>query len=298
MTGTYLTDMADVLRRAGLNVIEQPGWQTRARSSGGYQWGPWCVVWHHAASAVGASGLSVADYGSYFHPYRPVQNLALGHQGEVIVCAAGATNTNGEGLATDVSRGTIPANSMNLYAIGIEAANNGVGEPWPQDQIDAYFAMTNALTKAYGMAATDVTTHAAYAPTRKIDPATAAAVEGPWKPRSLNSSGTWSLADIRAELADRAIPGGGGMLWSRMRVDGSAAVFMGWSDGRIMPQAEWVNGNDQVQLARYLAYEALGFGHELQVSVLALRNVCLLGALPAGDPARVWTHGEFGNVVP
>ena len=39
---------------------------------------------------------------------------------------------------------------------------------------------------------------------RKIDPATAAAVEGPWKPRSTNSSGTWSQDDIRAECARRA----------------------------------------------------------------------------------------------
>jgi hypothetical protein len=205
MGARYLTDMADVLRDAGLAVTEQDGWQTRARSSGGYDGSrPWCIMWHHAASAPGASTESVANYASYGKTSTPVCNLVLGRAGDVIVCAAGATNTNGKGGPFGVSSGVVPLDQMNTHAIGIEAVNTGVGEPWPQQQIDAYFAINNALAAAYGLLPGDCCTHNVWAPGRKIDPATAAAVQGPWQPASTTTSGTWSLEDIVAEAAARA----------------------------------------------------------------------------------------------
>lgn len=36
MGNRYLTDLADVLRAAGVDVLEVLGWERRARSSGGY----------------------------------------------------------------------------------------------------------------------------------------------------------------------------------------------------------------------------------------------------------------------
>ena len=90
----------------------------------------------------------------------------------------------------------------------IEAANNGVGEPWPQAQIDAYYRASNALNARFGNAPTDVVSHAlsdgAGWTSRKIDPATAAAVQGPWRPASTNTSGTWRLTDMRDECRRRA----------------------------------------------------------------------------------------------
>ena len=83
-------------------------------------------------------------------------------------------------------------------------ANNGVGEPWPQVEIDTAFALANVLSALAGNLPTDIIGHAHY-PSRKIDPATAAAVQGPWRPRSINSSGTWNLDDIHAEC--RGAPG-------------------------------------------------------------------------------------------
>lgn len=204
-TGRYLLDLAEVLRAAGLDVTEQDGWTTRARSSGGYPDGkPWAIMWHHAASAPGSSAEAVANYASYGSDVAPVCNLVLGRDGAVIVCAAGATNTNGTGGPVDVSSGRIPVDQMNTHAIGIEAVNTGVGEAWPEAQIDAYFTMSIALAEAYGLDAGDIVTHAVWAPGRKIDPATAEAVEGPWRPRSTTSSGTWNLDDIRAEAVRRA----------------------------------------------------------------------------------------------
>jgi len=195
MGARYLTDLADVLRAAGLTVIEVDGWGNRARSSGGYDGTrPWCVMWHHTASST--SPENDVSYIVHGCPDAPVSNLYLARDGTVWVCAAGATNTNGKGKALAMSQGVVPADQMNTHAIGIEAANNGLGEPWPQVQIDAYFTVSNALTAAYGMRPDDVATHHEYAADRKIDPATAAAVQGPWRPDPVTTSGTWSLADI------------------------------------------------------------------------------------------------------
>jgi hypothetical protein len=200
MGSRYLTDLADVCRAAGLAVVEVDGWQTRARGSGGYDDDrPWCVMWHHTASdTTPANDVNYIVHGC---PDAPVANLYLARDGAVHVCAAGATNTNGKGGPFPVSRGTVPVDSMNTHAIGIEAGNDGIGEPWPAEQIAAYFTLSRALTGAYGLAVTDLATHAEWAPGRKIDPATADAVEGPWQPSSINSSGTWNPDDVRAEAA-------------------------------------------------------------------------------------------------
>jgi hypothetical protein len=120
------------------------------------------------------------------------------------VCAGGATNTNGKGGPLTVSRGTVPLDSMNTHAISIEAGNNGVGEPWPVEQIDAYFALNNTLADRLGLSVIDCATHQLWAPSRKIDPATAVAVQGGWQPSSVTSSGTWSLTDVRDEAITRA----------------------------------------------------------------------------------------------
>lgn len=202
MSGRYLTDMADVLRRAGCSVVEVDGWQKRARNSGGFANGrPVCVMWHHTASQTTAENdvryIISADT-------APIANLYIARNGDVWVIAAGATNTNGKGQSLRFSRGTVPADKMNEWAIGMEFANSGVGEAYSQTQIDAGFRASLALCDAYGLAPDDVANHADYAPGRKIDMATAAAVQGPWRPRGTNSSGTWSLDDLRAECRSRA----------------------------------------------------------------------------------------------
>lgn len=199
----YLTDLADVARAAGLEVVEVDGWQTRARSSGGYDGGPWAVAWHHTAS--GGDGAADAHYCTFVADDRPVCNVVVGRDGIVHVCAAGATNTNGKGGPLTLPDGTtLPQDGANSRVIGVELSNNGVGQTFPQVQIDAALALSVACCGAYGLPADNVFTHQAWAPTRKIDPATAAAVQGPWRPGAVTSSGTWSLLDLRAECRARA----------------------------------------------------------------------------------------------
>src|SRR4029077_14868845 len=92
----YLTDLADVLRSAGLVVHEEPGWQTRARGSGGYDSGrPTHVMVHHTASNPGSDPDGDVAYIARNAADAPLANLYLSRSGDVHVIAAGATNTNG-----------------------------------------------------------------------------------------------------------------------------------------------------------------------------------------------------------
>lgn len=199
----WLTELANWLRDAGLNVIEYPGWQTRARSSGGYSSMPLCVMWHHTASPSSWDGQKDADYIAKGDSAAPLSNLYIDRSGTVWVLAAGATNTNGKGRSLKFSRGTVPADGMNTRALGVELGNNGVGEAWPQCQTDAMFTVSNTCNAKFGNQPTDISTHQNYAPDRKIDPATAASVQGPFTPRSVNSSGTWDNGDVQTECERR-----------------------------------------------------------------------------------------------
>lgn len=205
MSGLYYPELLDVLRAAGCHVAESSttaGWQTRARSSGGFPAPPLAVFWHHTASQTSpANDLHYMIVGC---DDAPVGNLLLDRTGTFWPIAAGASNCAGKGGPATFTRGTIPLDSGNTRGWQIEVANNGVGEAWPRVQVDAFFAGSNALNAHVGNTPGDVITHQAWAPTRKIDPATAAAVEGPWHPYAVTSSGTWSLPDIAAECARRA----------------------------------------------------------------------------------------------
>jgi hypothetical protein len=209
MSGIYYTDMLDLLRAAGCKVAENSitaGWQSRARSSGGFPAAPLCVFWHHTASQTTPE--NDLAYMIQNCPDRPVGNMLIDRTGTCWPVAAGASNCAGKGGPMTFSRGTIPLDQGNTKGWQIEVANSGLGEAWPQVQIDAYFKASNAMNKRFGNKPTDITSHALGAgdgyTSRKIDPATAAAVQGPWKPRSTNSSGTWNLADMRSEASRRA----------------------------------------------------------------------------------------------
>jgi hypothetical protein len=210
--GALWLPLADILTDAGLTVrvtSTNAGWETRSRSSGGFAATPLGVMWHHAASARGADSEGIVNYQVRGNPDAPVGNMTLDRDGSVWPVAAGASNCSGKGGPWPMSRGTVPLDQGNTTLINVETCNDGVGEPWPTAMIDGYFALTLAMNAWCGNAPHDVTTHNAYAPTRKIDPATADAVEGPWRPRPSTSSGTWSFADIADELVARAAPAPG-----------------------------------------------------------------------------------------
>lgn len=295
MSGTYLTSMAQWLRNAGLNVIEQAGWQSRARGSGGYTNGrPWCIMWHHTASNPSSDGQGDVNF-IITAQDAPLSNLYINRAGTVWVIAAGATNTNGKGGPYTVSKGTIAADSMNTAAIGIEVANNGVGEPWPQAQIDAFFATSIALTQALGLRPDDICSHTVWAPGRKIDPAQAVSVQGPWKPTSVNSSGSWNLNDIKAECKARANgilppvpnpPAKGAFVFTILSIEGAAFGAMLDDKGIAGGSISWLNPQ------RYNAYV------DLNVPILELTTAVLLNCDLIGPIPPQFTRANFANVAP
>lgn len=206
MGSLYYVDAAQWLRGVGLTVDETDGWQHRARSSGGFAAVPLGCVWHHTASkASPESDLNWMINGS---DDAPIGNALIDRAGVVHLIAGGASNTAGKGGPITFSRGTVGKDSGNTTTWNWEVANAGTGEAWPRVQIDAYFTASNEMNHRLGNQPTDLVTHNGYCapscPGRKIDPATAAAVQGPWQPRSCSSAGTWNQDDIRAEAKQRA----------------------------------------------------------------------------------------------
>ena len=122
-------------------------------------------------------------------PVRPVANLYTDRRGVVWVCAAGATNTNGQGR--DTWGGGVPADSMNTYAIGNEIANTGTGEPYPIAQQSSVLRSTAALCTGYDIVTHHVRGHFEWAPTRKIDPS---------GPSQWATAGKWNMDAFRHDV--------------------------------------------------------------------------------------------------
>ncbi len=186
----YLTDLAQVLRSAGLSVVEVADWKTRARGSGGFASGrPTHIMWHHTASNT--TPANDVNYMCYVSPDEPIANLLFARDGSVWVMAAGATNTNGEGV--DTWGGGVPDDSMNTHAIGCEIANTGTGEPYPNAQQNSVSAAAKVLGAHYGIPSHNHRAHFEWAPGRKIDP---------YGPSRWNGDANtfWDMNRFRADL--------------------------------------------------------------------------------------------------
>ncbi len=182
-------NVVGVLRAAGCAVAEFDGWQTRSRSSGGMTDFRIVVVHHTASQTTPANDLHYMVYGN---PDAPVSNGLLDRTGLFTIISGGASNHAGKGGPWQASRGTVSADNANANSFGIEAANNGVGEIWPQAQQEAYTRMVNALCSAYGLRiSSDVPAHREWAPGRKIDPA--------GQSRWASGSAMWDMQAFRAD---------------------------------------------------------------------------------------------------
>jgi hypothetical protein len=201
----WLLDLPDACRAGGLTVSTFDGWETRSRSSGGYD-DVLAVGYHHDASNANSDEGSSDAYGWLYADDKPIGAMRLHRNGSLVVGAAGATNTMGKGGPLTCSGGTVPLDRGNQTMIAIEAANNGVGERWPKVQADAYIALVAALCDWYGLdPGRDVHSHAAYcAPTcpgRKIDPA--GPVDGYPDLAGTSGAATWDNTAFAALVADR-----------------------------------------------------------------------------------------------
>lgn len=159
-----LTWLPNVLRAAGLKVIEYPGWETRGH---GDLKEVKFILCHHTASKIGTSVKAVVDLIANGRPdlKGPLSQLFLSKDGTFHVIAAGLGYHAGAGSWQGIGTG-------NSSSIGIEADNNGIGEPWPEVQVNAYARGCAAILKHIKAKPIMCAGHKEYAlpAGRKIDP--------------------------------------------------------------------------------------------------------------------------------
>lgn len=146
----WLTWLADVLRGAGLTVIEEPGWKTRgfahASSPGGALVGLTGGLVHHTGGSALAAGdyplLRYITYVGRSDAPPPLSQLGLGRAGAWYVLAAGRANHSG---AVDDPR------YANPRCVGVEAEHPGGSAPWPSVQYRSYVTGCAALALYSGI---------------------------------------------------------------------------------------------------------------------------------------------------
>ena len=148
--------LPDVLRAAGLDVVEHDGWRNRGRELQSVEG----VVAHHTATGKAWSDERVVRLlieGRSDLP-GPLCQLGLDRTGAYHLIAAGKGNHNGHG-------------EWGNQAIGIEAFNDGRGEAWVHVQLAAYIRGCAAICRHLGWPESKVKGHKETDPGRKIDPA-------------------------------------------------------------------------------------------------------------------------------
>lgn len=158
-----LTNLADELREAGLEVVEVKGWKTRGAA---FPDTPRVVIAHHTASNKTSGNMPSLDTLINGRPdlSGPLCQVGLSRNGVAYVIASGKANHAGPGAWRGYNR--------SEQTIGIEAENNGLGEPWPKVQRDAYDKVAATLLRICGSDATLLCGHKEWAlpKGRKPDP--------------------------------------------------------------------------------------------------------------------------------
>jgi hypothetical protein len=151
--------LPDGLREFGVHFVETSGWKTRGADT----FEPKVVIAHHDAipGPASAPGVHMVTVGRS-DLAGPLCQVYLGRDGTAYIIASGRANHAGTGGWKGIQG--------NTNALGIEAANNGLGEPWPQVQLEAYYRIVACMLKHIGRDASFACGHKEWAPTRKIDP--------------------------------------------------------------------------------------------------------------------------------
>jgi N-acetyl-anhydromuramyl-L-alanine amidase AmpD len=158
---TRATWLADVLRDAGLTVVETEGWKDRGRDMAAIRG----VICHHTGPGSREGLLNLIKNGRNDLP-GPLSQLFLDDDGTYYVIAAGRTNHAGKGKWQGITNG-------NSNLIGIEARNAGDGkDDWPDLQMFAYEHGVAAILKHIGADEIMAMGHKEWAQPkgRKVDP--------------------------------------------------------------------------------------------------------------------------------
>lgn len=157
----YLTNLATVVRRSGLKVVEVAGWKSRGHGPMGTVQ---TITCHHTATprsfkrSQSYPTMGVVRDGRPGLP-GPLAQLGLGRDGTVYVIAAGLSYHAGR---------SHKSSQTNSHAIGIEA--EGAMEAWPSVQYQAYLRLVKALLTAWPKAAVVGHKESAAPSGRKNDP--------------------------------------------------------------------------------------------------------------------------------
>ena len=158
-----------ILRSYGLKVVVIPGWRLRGRPASTGNLNPVGVLCHHTATSIRsllAAVLKLLIGGRSDLP-GPLCNFGLGRDGTVYVIASGRANHAGKAR----SSGTVAAGDGNELYWGIEAFNDGLGEPWPAVQYKAYVLLCAVLSVRFTKNSVNtVRGHKETSVTGKIDP--------------------------------------------------------------------------------------------------------------------------------
>lgn len=150
--------LADVLRSAGLKVVEHNGWQGRGAAFTDLR----AVVWHHDASPAGDSPGVPAYMLRQMAQGKAAAQLWVDRRGTWHVLAAGVAFHAGK------VRAGMPGNYQSL---GVET-DHTIGEGWPAAQLSGLRKGTAAILARLGKDATDLHMHKSICdpPGRKTDP--------------------------------------------------------------------------------------------------------------------------------
>jgi hypothetical protein len=163
--------LGDVLRAAGVTVVEEPGWLTRTANG---TLDPIGVLWHHTAAPSSASNphpaLDVCINGRADLP-GPLCHALVDHHGVFHLISANYANHAGTARAS----GPIPAGSGNVMLVGweIDYAGDGGGgqvQEMTPAQYDASLKATAAVLTRLGRDATYARGHRETSTSGKIDP--------------------------------------------------------------------------------------------------------------------------------
>ncbi len=160
--------LADVLRAAGLTVVETPGWRERTATTGPPP-EPVGVLEHHTATAASyenpAPSLQLVIDGRS-DLTGPLCHGLIGFDGVVHLIAAGRANHAGEAKAS----GPNPAGDGNVLYVGFEWDYQGVDQAPSPEQYSASLRATAAVLQHLGRPAEAARGHKETSVTGKIDP--------------------------------------------------------------------------------------------------------------------------------
>lgn len=171
-------DRLALYRSAGLQVRDE-----RVPGRPGRIFAPMGMMEHHTASAAGSGdipSLSVVKYGRA-DVAGPLCNDLVGRSGLIVLVTDGSANHSGGGNSGALDRfwrcapPERPATAddhrhISDLTLGREIENNGIGEPYPQAQLDAILRCDELLYEAWGIVCVNrVIGHREWT-RRKIDP--------------------------------------------------------------------------------------------------------------------------------